>query len=104
MFGEKLRQLRTSAGMTQVRLAKEIGVSQGTVYFWEKGINEPTAVHIAAVAEFFGVSADELLGITPPRSAALRSEDESALLRVYRSLPAEKRRTAVALLEALRDG
>lgn len=99
MFGEKLRQLRTSAGMTQVRLAKEIGVSQGTVYFWEKGINEPTAVYIAAVAEFFGVSADELLGITPPRS-----EDESALLRVYRSLPAEKRRTAVALLEALRDG
>lgn len=103
MFGEKLKELRTSAGMTQVRLAKEIGVSQGTVYFWEKGINEPTAVYIAAVAEFFGVSADELLGITPPRQGTVRSEEEVKVMQVYRALPSAKRRTAVALLEALRD-
>lgn len=61
-IGEIIKELRTERGLSQAALAKEIGVSQKAVDYWERGINEPKASYIAALAEFFGVSCDELLG------------------------------------------
>ena len=60
MFGKNLKELRTEKGYTQAELAKEIGVSQGAIYFWEKEINEPTAGYLVKLADIFGVSVDEL--------------------------------------------
>lgn len=103
MFGEKLKELRTKFGLTQTALAKEIGVSQGTVYFWEKGVNEPAAVYVAAIAEFFGVSADELLGVQNSVRPENRDKDEADLIRLYRALPSDKKHIASAILKALKD-
>ena len=61
-IGEIIKELRTERGLSQAALAKEIGVSQKAVDYWERGINEPKASYIVALAEFFGVSSDELLG------------------------------------------
>lgn len=61
-IGEIIKELRTERGLSQAALAKEIGVSQKAVDYWERGINEPKASYIIALAEFFGVSSDELLG------------------------------------------
>ena len=61
-IGEIIKELRTERGLSQATLAKEIGVSQKAVDYWERGINEPKASYILALAEFFGVSSDELLG------------------------------------------
>ena len=38
-------------------------MSQGAVFFWEKEINEPTAGCLIKMAEFFGVSVDEILSV-----------------------------------------
>ena len=59
MFGKNLKELRTEKGYTQAELAKEIGVSQGAIYFWEKEINEPTAGYLVKLADIFGVSVIE---------------------------------------------
>lgn len=61
-IGEIIKELRTERGLSQAALAKEIGVSQKAIDYWERGINEPKASYIVALAEFFGVSSDELLG------------------------------------------
>lgn len=61
-IGEIIKELRTERGLSQAALAKEIGVSQKAIDYWERGINEPKASYILALAEFFGVSSDELLG------------------------------------------
>ena len=61
-IGEIIKELRAERGLSQAALAKEIGVSQKAVDYWERGINEPKASYIVALAEFFGVSSDELLG------------------------------------------
>ena len=61
-IGEIIKELRTERGLSQAALAKEIGVSQKAVDYWERGTNEPKASYIVALAEFFGVSSDELLG------------------------------------------
>ncbi len=59
----KLFELRTEAKISQQRLAKEIGVSQKAIDFWEKGINEPKASYVVKLALFFKVSTDYLLGL-----------------------------------------
>lgn len=48
--------------MSQQELAKEIGVSQKAIDYWERGVNEPKASYIVRLAEFFDVSTDYLLG------------------------------------------
>ena len=58
MLKDNIRDMRKEKGYTQSQLASLVGVTQGAVYFWEKGINEPTAGYVVRLAEVFGVSAD----------------------------------------------
>lgn len=59
----KIYELRKERNLTQAELGKEIGVDGRAVSYWEKGINEPKASYIYAMAKFFGVTADYLLGL-----------------------------------------
>lgn len=59
---DRIKELRTDAAISQARLAKQIGVTQKAVDFWEKGINEPKATYIVRIADYFGVTTDFLLG------------------------------------------
>ena len=61
-FGTRLRELRNEKGISQQTLALEIKHSQQVVSNWESGNVEPTASAIVAVADYFDVSADYLLG------------------------------------------
>lgn len=61
MIGERIKELRGEKGLTQQALARDIGVSQKAVDYWERGINEPKASYIVKLADYFGVSADFLL-------------------------------------------
>jgi len=61
IIGQKIFELRKSMNISQQTLAKEIGVTQKAIDFWEKGINEPKASYIVNLAKFFGVSCDYLL-------------------------------------------
>ena len=62
-FAKRLYELRHDAEKTQSELALEIGVSQKSIDFWEKGINEPKASYIVKLAIYFKVSTDYLLGL-----------------------------------------
>lgn len=61
-FAERLKELRTEKNLSQTALAKAIGVSQKAIDYWERQINEPKATYIIALAKFFEVSCDYLLG------------------------------------------
>lgn len=62
-FAENLKRLRLARGIGQIELAKLIGVSKGIISLWENGLREPTMTSLIALARFFGVSIDELVGI-----------------------------------------
>ena len=62
-FSNRLKELRVEFNLSQQALAKEIGVTQKAIDFWEKDINEPKASYIIKLAKFFNVSSDYLLGI-----------------------------------------
>ena len=63
-FESVLKQLRTSAGMTQEELAKRLGVSRSTIGMYESGSRKPDPDALEAIADLFNVDIDYLLGRT----------------------------------------
>ena len=62
-FSERLRQVLKDNGMSQVMLAKKIGLSQGVVNNYCTGKREPTLDVLIAICQVLNESADYLLGI-----------------------------------------
>jgi transcriptional regulator with XRE-family HTH domain len=61
-FGEKLRLLRTSKGITLKELAHSLGLTaHGYISEIEAGKKKPTADFVLKVARYFTVTTDELL-------------------------------------------
>lgn len=63
-LNNKLRSLRTAKGITQEQFAEEIGVSAQAVSKWERGATMPDISLLPDISVFFGVSIDELFGLT----------------------------------------
>lgn len=61
-FGKKINELRKSKNITQDELAAELGVTAAAVSKWENGYTLPDILMLCALADFFGVTTDELLG------------------------------------------
>lgn len=61
-LGQKIRELRRRDGRTQETLAEAIGVTSQAVSRWEMGGGYPDMEMIPAIANYFGVSIDELFG------------------------------------------
>lgn len=61
MIGDRIKELRIERNLSQLNLAKQIGVSQKAIDYWERGINEPKACYIVLLCDFFEVSADYIL-------------------------------------------
>lgn len=63
LFGDRIKQLRENAGMTQAELGKLIGVSDRVLGYYESNERFPRKQDvIAKLAEVFNVSVDYLLG------------------------------------------
>jgi transcriptional regulator with XRE-family HTH domain len=63
VFCERLKELRIEKAVGQVELAKELRVSKGIISLWENGLREPKLSNLIALATFFGVSIDYLVGL-----------------------------------------
>lgn len=59
-IGEKIKSLRKAQGISQEILAQALGLSFQAVSKWETGATMPDVALIPAIANFFGVSTDEL--------------------------------------------
>ena len=64
MIGERLKQLRIKNGLKQQELADMFGLSSGTISFYESEQRKPDIDFIVAIAKYFDVSTDYLLGLT----------------------------------------
>lgn len=60
-FNEKIQQLRKQKGLTQEELANALFVSRTAVSKWESGRGYPGIDSLKRIAEFYGVTVDELL-------------------------------------------
>lgn len=60
---EKLKALREDRDLTQENIATILGTTQQQIYKYEKGIQEMTVGHLRTLCEYYGVSADYILGL-----------------------------------------
>ena len=58
-IGEKIKELRLEHHLSQMQLAKIIGVSQKAIDYWERNVNEPKSSYIIALVNTFEISFDE---------------------------------------------
>ena len=65
---EQIGFLRRQKGITQEVLARHLGVTNQTISKWESGQCCPDIQFLPQLADYFGVSVDELLGHTPNTS------------------------------------
>ena len=63
-FQTILKELRSSKGMTQDELAKQLRISRSTVGMYESGSREPDFETLELIADYFNVDTDYLLGRT----------------------------------------
>lgn len=70
IINKRIRQLREERRWTREELAKRVGVSYPTVWYWENGKKCPEVPKIAMLSDLFGVTVDYLYGRTDVRETA----------------------------------
>ncbi len=58
---EKLARLRIQAGLSQIELGEELGISRQTISKWEAGTTTPSYENLARLGQLYHVSVDSLL-------------------------------------------
>lgn len=73
----KLLQYRKKSGLSQEELAEKIGVSRQAVSKWERAEASPDTDNLVTLAQVYGVSLDELLGLAPEQEEAKENTQEA---------------------------
>ena len=84
-IAENIRRLRTKHGVTQETIADFIGVSAQAVSKWERGDGLPDITMLPALANYFDVTLDELMGMDELRNR----ETLENMKREYKKLCSE---------------
>lgn len=98
-----LKQLREEKGLGQKELAAVLYVSNGTISNYENGVHSPSLDTLCAIADYYGVSVDFLLGRADSPYAERKLEQCIAgtytvndYLKLVHRLPEPGRRALVA--------
>lgn len=108
-FDEMLIYLRKRTDLTQVELAKKLGVSRSTIGNYEKGIRTPDYEMLEKIADFFNVDLNFLLGKSGNEAdlykryaeAEFKEKVEKEILRLFRKLNSDGQDKVRAYMEDL---
>ncbi len=67
-IGERIRALRESKGLSQQAVAEALQIKRESINSWENGLRDLKTASIVALADYFDVSTDYLLGRTECQS------------------------------------
>lgn len=91
--GDYLKELRMKKGLSQEKLAEQLGVSRQSVSKWEQGYAVPSSDNVLELSKLYGISADDILNCEAPKAAADEKEEAS---KPQKSQQAEVHDDAVA--------
>ena len=75
-LGKRLKELRREKGILQDDLARDIGVSKGTVSVWERDARKPEYNTLEQLCEYFQVNLGYLLGEDVDRALVQPSDED----------------------------
>jgi transcriptional regulator with XRE-family HTH domain len=103
--GQRIRSIRDSRGLTQVEMARALGIPQSNVSAMERGTRGLTVHQVVKLAKVLKVSADEILigrngshETKPPTSLKLLRR-----LQRIEKLPEARQRVVLKFIDALID-
>lgn len=86
-FSQTMAALRRDRGLSQRKAAAELGISQAQLSHYENGVREPGLDFLCRACDYYGVTADYMLGREERQEADERRADElRELNRVVQSL------------------
>ena len=74
IFSIRLRELRKDNNLTQKQVAEMLCMKNMSVCDWENGRTEPNMEQLAALAQYFDVTTDYLLGLEDETGAKVQSK------------------------------
>lgn len=99
-FWEKYVSLCSENGASPNAVAKELNISSGSVTWWKKG-KVPHFQTLQKIADYFGVTVDNLLGKEDaPITDASLSENEKILVELFRKIPQPRQAIVLRMIEA----
>jgi transcriptional regulator with XRE-family HTH domain len=103
--GERIRHIRESRDVTQVQLAKILGITQSNVSEMERGVRGITTHQVVRLAKALRVSIDEILVGGSATREKLPLGRVKLLRRVQRieRLPEPRQRVVLKFIDALID-
>ena len=87
-IGPKILELRKQKGIKQEELASELGVTSAAVSKWENNYTLPDILMLCALADYFEVTTDELLGRYHQKQYAVIVANEASLGQKIHALAA----------------
>ena len=64
LIGENIKRMRRERDLTQEEMAAHLGISFQSISKWERGDGYPDIAMLPALSNYFGISVDELLGMS----------------------------------------
>ena len=97
-----LKELRKKKGLSQTAVAQAMGISRQNYSYYEKNQRDPDTAMVKALAEFYGVTTDYLLGRDEPVSKRLLNDPEvQEIASLYDKLPEDKKALVLAMARAM---
>lgn len=90
-IGENIKKVCSLKGIRQIDISEHMGVSQGTVSNWFKGVNSIDIENLAELCAFLGVSLDQIYGVAPITPGVTLSQEETDMLSLFRALNQDAR-------------
>lgn len=82
MLSENIKKLRIANGLSQVELAKKIGVTKQCVSNWENDNVMPSIDMLVKIANLFKVSTDRILGLDEKKYLEITGLDDNQLAHI----------------------
>ena len=102
-FGKTVLDLRKQKNITQEELAAELGVTAAAVSKWENNYTLPDILMLCALADFFAVTTDELLGRNRHIQSAIVATDRPELASAIQKLVSAYGFTVKAVYSDIRE-
>ncbi|MGI5935221.1 MAG: helix-turn-helix domain-containing protein [Oscillospiraceae bacterium] len=103
MFYDNYKKLCEQAGKSESRVLRDLNLSHSLLQRWKNG-GQPTNPTKKKLAEYFGITIDELMSPTKKPdtiSDVELSEIELEIIKAFRKLPLDKRRFVEELVITL---
>lgn len=100
----ELKKFREKKGVLQSDVAKALGINNSTYAYYERGEHSPGPDMLCKLADFFGVTVDELLGRSSSDIFDNARIEQPEILQLYERMTTEEQNNLVNYARGLISG